>query len=323
MIAYTGRRSPMKEPHMVDPVLYQKRDHAAQLTLNRPHIHNALDRDMTQALGAALERAVADPDARIIVLTGAGPTFCAGLNLKGDGGAFTAAGGEGDLSPFQAVVKTLWECPKPLIGRIQGSAFGAGFGLVACCDIAVAVDSAQFAVTELRVGLPPTLIALILQHKNLIGAARPLTRPGFPRYARVPSLRAAPITPVDCPGCFYRLLPHGASAFPGVQAGRRPHQYLSRPAQDSLALRPAGLLASPSETLSPELRQARLPQARRPGGYRGEPTIPRAELSSAGTLRPRGALNADEHGLTYTSNDLFRGAMRAAPIGVHPHLHLK
>ena len=189
----------MKEPHMEDPVLYQNHDHAAQLTLNRPHIHNALDRDMTQALGAALERAVADPDARIIVLTGAGPTFCAGLNLKGDGGGFRAAGGEGDLSPFQAVVKTLWECPKPLIGRIQGSAFGAGFGLVACCDIAVAVDSAQFAVTELRVGLPPTLIALILQHKNLIGAARAMLLTGE-RFGAEAALRLSLVHEVTAPG---------------------------------------------------------------------------------------------------------------------------
>lgn len=161
---------------MSNPVVYAVGNRTATITLNSPTIHNALGHDLIMALGAAFERAVQDNNVRVVLLTGAGRTFCAGLNLKGDFGGFVQ--GSDARSPYQCLVQAFWDCPKPVIARVQGSAFGAGFGLVMCCDIAIAVESAEFAVTELHFGMPPTLIPLILHHKQLLGALRPLLYTG-------------------------------------------------------------------------------------------------------------------------------------------------
>ncbi|MEE8435985.1 MAG: enoyl-CoA hydratase-related protein [bacterium] len=158
---------------MTDPVLYELKGQAAWVTLNRPENHNALGPSLTQALDAALERALQDERARVIVLAAAGRTFCAGLDLKGGGEGFVVEGTPGGLPPFQSLVDRLWHASKPIVGRIQGSAYGGGFALVACCDVALAVPEARFAVTELRFGVPPTTIPLILHHKGLLGPLRP------------------------------------------------------------------------------------------------------------------------------------------------------
>lgn len=161
---------------MVDPVIYEVANRTARITLNAPGLHNALGRDLVVALGAALERAIRSEEVRVVVLTGAGRTFCAGLNLQGDFSGFVKTGDA--PSPYQTLVQAFWDCPKPVIGRVQGSAFGAGFGLILCCDIAIAVDAAEFAVTELHFGMPPTLIPLMLHHRQLLGALRPLLLTG-------------------------------------------------------------------------------------------------------------------------------------------------
>lgn len=169
---------------MTEPVLYELRGQAAWITLNRPENHNALGPSLTQALDAALERALADERARVIVLAAAGRTFCAGLDLKGGGEGFVVPATPGGLPPFQSLVARFWHASKPIVGRIQGSAYGGGFALVACCDVAVAVPEARFAVTELRFGVPPTTIPLILHHKGLLGPMRHLLLSGKPISAK-------------------------------------------------------------------------------------------------------------------------------------------
>ncbi len=163
---------------MTDPVLYENRGPAAWLTLNRPENHNALSPALAQALDGALQRAQADERARCIVLAAAGRTFCAGLDLKGRGEGFTVTETPGGLPPFQSLVRRMWQSPKPIVARVQGGAFGGGFCLVACCDVAVGVPAARFAVTELRFGVPPTTIPLVLYHKGLLGPMRHLLLSG-------------------------------------------------------------------------------------------------------------------------------------------------
>jgi len=91
---------------------------------------------------------------RAVVLTGAGPAFCAGADLK--------AGGIGAAdNPFVEVLKTVWEFPKPIVGRINGHAFGGGVGLAAACDLTVAAESALFAFSEVRVGVIPAIISVL------------------------------------------------------------------------------------------------------------------------------------------------------------------
>jgi methylglutaconyl-CoA hydratase len=161
---------------MGNAVIYEVEDRTARIALNEPAIHNALGQDLVVGLLGALERAAGSDEVRVVVLTGVGPTFCAGLNLKGDFGGFVQK--DDAPSPYQTLVKTFWDCPKPVIARVQGSAFGAGFGLILCCDIAIAAAPAEFAVTELHFGMPPTLIPLMLRHKQLLGALRPLLYTG-------------------------------------------------------------------------------------------------------------------------------------------------
>jgi len=92
------------------------------------------------------------------VLTGAGAAFCAGADLKSGG---VSPGGDAE-NPFVTVLKTIWEAPKPVIGRINGHAFGGGIGLAAACDISVAADSAMFSFIEVRVGVIPAMISVVV-----------------------------------------------------------------------------------------------------------------------------------------------------------------
>ena len=144
---------------MTDATLYELRGDAAWITLNQPERRNALSDDIVAGLAGHLRTALDDGHVRCIVVTGAGPAFCAGADLK-SGGMKTA----GD-NPFVGVMKTIWDSPKPVIGRINGHAFGGGVGLAAACDLTVAADSAMFSFSEVRVGVIPAMISVVVLPK--------------------------------------------------------------------------------------------------------------------------------------------------------------
>jgi enoyl-CoA hydratase/carnithine racemase len=134
-------------------VLQQRRDGAAWLTLNRPEQYNALSEEMLAALQAALDSLAADTSVRVVVLSGAGKAFCAGHDLK----QMKAHPNRDyyrrlfdDCSRLMLRIQTL---PQPVIARVQGIATAAGCQLVAMCDLAVAADTARFAVSGINVGL--------------------------------------------------------------------------------------------------------------------------------------------------------------------------
>ncbi len=132
----------------------------ATLTLNRPDKHNALSALMISELTDAAKALGADPAVRVVVLTGAGPTFCAGGDLgwmrdqmQSDANHRRAA-----ATQIATMLQTLNTLPKPLIGALQGNAFGGGVGLACVCDVAIGVTDARFGLTETRLGLIPATI---------------------------------------------------------------------------------------------------------------------------------------------------------------------
>jgi methylglutaconyl-CoA hydratase len=132
----------------------------ARLTLRRPEKHNAMNAAMISELRDALARVRGDGGIRVVVLTGAGNSFCAGGDLEW---MRTQASADRPTRIAQArelalMLKDLNELPKPVIGRINGAAYGGGVGLAAVCDIVVASDAARFGLTEVRLGLIPATI---------------------------------------------------------------------------------------------------------------------------------------------------------------------
>jgi enoyl-CoA hydratase/carnithine racemase len=124
------------------------------LTLNRPESRNALSLGMLLALSAELERAAVDPSARVVVLAGAGPVFCAGHDLKEiRAERFGSDYAERLFAECAKVMLQMVHLPKPVIARVHGIATAAGCQLVASCDLAVAADNARFATPGVNIGL--------------------------------------------------------------------------------------------------------------------------------------------------------------------------
>lgn len=142
-------------------LLSERRDGTLWLTLNRPELHNAFGDRLIADLTKALKDAAEDDAVRAIVLTGAGETFSAGADInwmRSMAGASEVENRD-DALCLAALLRTLNFHPRPTIARVNGSAFGGGLGLIACCDIAIAVEDAAFAFTEVRLGLVPAVIS--------------------------------------------------------------------------------------------------------------------------------------------------------------------
>ncbi len=128
----------------------------ARITLDAPDARNVLTGDSLARLADALDTAALAPDVRAVVLAATGRAFCAGADLRGTGGQaadFTAR--------YTGVLARLLDHPKPTIARVQGHVAGGGNGLVAGCDLSVAVASARFAFSEVRVGAVPAIVSVV------------------------------------------------------------------------------------------------------------------------------------------------------------------
>lgn len=133
----------------------------AVLTLNRPEVHNAFDDALIAALTRAYEDAIADPAVSAILLRAEGRSFCAGadLNWMRRMAAYSHAENLADAGRLAALMRTIDLSPKPTLARVHASAFAGATGLIAASDIAVAVPEAEFAVTEVKIGLIPAVIS--------------------------------------------------------------------------------------------------------------------------------------------------------------------
>lgn len=133
-----------------DPVVVERRDGALVITLNRPDARNAVDGPMASGLAAALDELDADVDLRVGVLTGAGGTFCAGMDLKAFLRGETPVVGDRGLGGL-----TMAPPRKPLIAAVEGFAFAGGFELMLACDMVVAAEDAKLGVPEVKRALVP------------------------------------------------------------------------------------------------------------------------------------------------------------------------
>ena len=146
-----------------DPVLYEVADHIATITLNRPDRMNAISVPMLQQLAERLAQADLDPDVRVVIITGAGRAFCAGLDIKdamsgtGIGGGNAAGGSRGQrhLSTRDLPTIELFEMDKPVIGVINGAAAGYGLDLALGCDIRLVADDAKIITGFAKRGVVP------------------------------------------------------------------------------------------------------------------------------------------------------------------------
>ncbi|MBT8131016.1 MAG: enoyl-CoA hydratase/isomerase family protein [Gammaproteobacteria bacterium] len=136
-------------------------DGVLTLTLNKPERRNAFDDAQVATLTGRLLKADRDASVRVIILTGSSDTFCSGGDIgwmKKTAGLDVAQNYE-DALRLAELMSVLNSIGKPTIARINGDAYGGGVGLIACCDIAVAVDNANFALSEVRLGLVPAVIS--------------------------------------------------------------------------------------------------------------------------------------------------------------------
>jgi len=146
----------------------------ATLKLNQPEIHNALSPAMIAELTRAAHDLGKDDDIRVVVLTGEGKSFCAGGDLGWMREQFSAERDKRieEAMKLAGMLRDLNELPKPLIGRIQGQAFGGGIGMMSVCDVAIGVEDALFALTETRLGLIPATISPYVLARMGEGKAR-------------------------------------------------------------------------------------------------------------------------------------------------------
>ena len=133
----------------------ERKGAVAIVTLDRPEAMNALSRALRRELDAAIRRIAADDRVSVVVLTGAGRAFTAGLDLKELGGSTDALGDANATGAAENPVLAIQQCPKPVIGAINGVAITGGFELALACDVLIASTNARFADTHARVGIMP------------------------------------------------------------------------------------------------------------------------------------------------------------------------
>ncbi len=133
----------------------------ATVTLNRPEVRNAFNDEVIAELTACFLDLGARDDVRCIVLAANGTAFCAGadLNWMRSMADYTREQNLEDAGRLAEMMRTVYECPKPTIARIQGDVYAGGTGLVAACDIAVSVDTAHYCLSEVKLGLLPSTIS--------------------------------------------------------------------------------------------------------------------------------------------------------------------
>jgi len=145
---------------MTQAVRISTQGQVATVVLSRPDVRNAFNDEVIAELTHAFSQLGDDARVRAIVLMAEGPAFCAGadLNWMRRMADYSREENEQDADKLAFMLRTIYECPKPTIARVQGDVYAGGMGLVACCDVAVSVDSANYCLSEVKLGLIPATI---------------------------------------------------------------------------------------------------------------------------------------------------------------------
>ncbi|MBC7644437.1 MAG: enoyl-CoA hydratase/isomerase family protein [Thermoleophilia bacterium] len=147
-----------------------------RVTLDRPKIHNAFGSRMIEELGSVFTELRTDDQTRVIVLAGEGKSFSAGadINWMRDSVSFTRQQNVDDATRLALMLESIARCDKPVVCRVQGLALGGGLGLISAADYVVAEDSAEFAFSEVKLGLVPAVISPFVLRRIGPGHARAL-----------------------------------------------------------------------------------------------------------------------------------------------------
>jgi len=133
----------------------------ATVMLNRPEVHNAMNERLIKEITTCFKELASDEKTKVIVLTGKGESFCAGadLNWMKSMVMYSKEENTRDSRLLLDMYETIYSCPKPVIGKINGHAFGGGVGLIAVCDINIATIGSKFAFSEVKLGIMPSVIS--------------------------------------------------------------------------------------------------------------------------------------------------------------------
>ncbi|HZV77699.1 MAG TPA: enoyl-CoA hydratase-related protein [Candidatus Babeliales bacterium] len=156
---------------MAESVQIAIRDGIARVTLARPDVRNAFNAEVIERLHEAFVEITAADDVRAVVLAGEGKVFCGGADINWMRSSLDLAfdANLGDAERMSDMYRAIDNCPKPVVGRIQGAALGGGAGLAAVCDIAIVSDETIFGFTEVKLGIIPAVISPFVLAK--IGAS--------------------------------------------------------------------------------------------------------------------------------------------------------
>ena len=150
----------------MDLILYRTEAGIARIALNRPEKRNALNTELIAGLRDALARSAQDPAVRVVLITGAGKDFCAGLDLV------ALNMGNNDMSAVEhlesarqlaEVLLAIRRHPRPVVAAVQGRALGGGAGIASACDLIVAAESASMGYPEVKIGFVPAMVAALLR----------------------------------------------------------------------------------------------------------------------------------------------------------------
>ena len=154
----------------------QKSKDIVTVCLNRPEVHNAMNEKLMKELTSCFKDLSSDDSVRTIILTGNGKSFCAGadLNWMKSMAKYTKEENVKDSKLLLDLYEAIYNCPKPVIGRVNGHAFGGGLGLFAVCDITIAVPDCKFAFSEVKLGIIPSVISTYIVRRIGLSTMRRL-----------------------------------------------------------------------------------------------------------------------------------------------------